>query len=663
MRDIRSEVVAAHFRYGNAAAPLRIRAFAQLVSKALYLSGKGSLHVRDLRNEVAALTGGAHPARKDIDEAVRLLDDRNAIRVRRDVVTLRDSARREMAEELDRRALRVKSVLDRHFPLQGDVALLVRWLDQMCVAFLSAHSDKWIASLTRGAQLPHPSGENFATKAVVAADQLGIGVPVETLLDGFERFIKSSNPDDARHLHSVGIASFASRLVAAGLGSDPITTAELRGRTFLLDTNVLMAVTLEKERWAPSFGALGRAFDALDAKVAYAYQTLDEYRGVVDRWSEETINQLDRRGLEVVREAADPHIRLAVQRGCFVGADYATFFQEIREPPDSLGDAVAVSLYDTPQLAQAAARGLENAGRILEIQTLWSERRRRPKSEHAAAHDSALTQIAQELTAAGETVTVVTLDAPMQELALRWSQPADEPRWISLEALVQVLALDSAGPETDSTDFAPLLAALIASGVEFGTNEFQLEDLKWLDELEQDISDLPAQEVKDLAREIHRKRLGGMKREDPELRLSLNRSYQRAKSSLAENVEEARKQVALSDARADAVKGQLEDVSRVYIKDQATRLVLRARIRWGAEGAVAVVIAGLLSLLIYRMVPALSDGDPKTMLEVGAIVVPPAVGLIMMLWKRIVPGYRAAIASAKGRAAEALAQGLRDEGN
>ena len=659
-RDFRTEVIAAHFRYGTTAEPLRIRAYAQLVLKALFLVGDEPQSLSDIRHSVVNLTGGASPSEEDLLSALRLLRERNQLRDRNGRYLLKSAPRRELDEQLSLRRRRIASVVERHFPTTGTGDAITAWFDRMCTLFMVRHSHRWVASLTRGAALPPVDGTPLETEAMTVAEVLGVDADPRQLLSGFERFLRSEDPEDNQHLWSIGMAGFAARLVAAGAGADPITTDELRGRRFLLDTNVLISLALGQDRFAPAWAALGRALKAIDAKVGYIYDTREEYQGVVDSWGSDVLKAIETKGAEVVRGAHDPYIVAAVSRGCVIGSHYQTFFDELREPATSIGDEIQIEFWDDPEVAEAARAGRENNARVIAIQNFWKDRRPRPKTRERAQHDSAVTETAKVLTGAGEVTNVLTLDVTMHDLALQWSKPDGEPMWISLDAIVQVLALDQSGPEVDATEFAPLLASLVTHDFEVPQGEYQLEDLRWLDELEQDVTELPAGEVRGMAKEIHRLRLAGRSRTDPELRLGLQRLYQKAKATVAADVSEARKREAkVLDDLDDERKARIRDRA-VFVDDEVRRLRRSAKVRWWVEGAVWVLLFIILGVVGAGLIRSLIEpGDLRGVLELGAVVLTPALGSLSLIFSRVIPGYKRDMSTLRERAEANVGNRLR----
>lgn len=464
------------------------------------------------------------------------------------------------------------------------------------------------------------------------------------LAEGFSRFVRSEDAEDNEHLWSLGLATFAARLVSAGLASDPISTRELRDSLVLVDTNVLLAIALDEERRSRSFSALAKALQLIGAELHFLYETKREYEDVTGAWREQVLRSIEKHGVDVVEQSDDNFIQAAVRQGCKSPEDYDRFFRELLNMPNSLGSGVEMSLLDDAAIAEAAAAGEADVNLVTEIQNHWNERRSRPKSRARALHDSALTAAARRLVQDGRRAWVLTFDMTMHDLALRWAGPAGTPLWVSLDVLLQVLAVDQDGTQMEAIEFGPLLSLLITQEVVSQRGQFTLDDIRWLDELLQDVSGLSSEEVRNLAQTIHKERLAGAGRESPELRLTLERIYQHARSGLAQDIVEARRQVAEERGRADAEHAARVRAEQLAGSEIETKLRRRAKRRAVVEGIAWLVVAGVLATIASILWRSLSkDVKGRELVGLALQLGSPVLATLALVWKRVLPNYRNAL--------------------
>ena len=643
---IREQVIAAHLRYSAVAEPLRTRAHAQLLAKVLYLGGEDSyLTMSKMQDGIAALTGGTRPSKKETQAALRYLQDAGLMRDKGESrFGLRPTEYRRLERQVNAQGDLVAHCLARHFPGEIEQETLTIWFYRVSISFFEQFADRWVASVVGRTRL----GAETHTSVIDIADEctvtLGIESHIDNLAEGFVRFLRSHDPEDHQLLQSLAFMAFAARLVAADVGSDPISTAELRDATWLLDTNVLLTIALEGVAFGDPLDALGQAMSMIGSELVYLHPTLVEYRSVVDRWREETLTVLDRFGISPLRESSDPFLKIAIARKCYTPEDFNRFFDELRKPPQSIENRIGVELLDDPDTAQAAMEGEENEKKVLAIRNHWSERRSRPKSLVTARHDAALAEVVSRWRSSNNKCFVLTTDRTMAELADRWQGPSGTPSWVLLDALVQILAADRAGMAENHVDFSALLAKLIANEVGPVASEFQIRDLLWLSEIVEQIEAFPDEVVNELAGTIHRKRIAGAPRDDPELRLALERTIQETRETLIIDHDIALKDAASATEQAKDARARRKRIRHALVEHIKKDLIRKARLKLLRRFVVALLGSVVVGLGVRAVILwALSDFDSRVdLLSVGIGIVGLLFSLGLTAVKWIWPGYREA---------------------
>lgn len=646
MSTTREELVAAHLRYGAMAEALRTRAYGQIVAKALFLAGRTTYcSINEIRRSCAQLVEAGIPGRKDIETALTFLDDEDMVQRKQGEYRLRRSIWDDLNDQINQRRTRIRKVYKRHFPGQISFDDFRDWFDDATVEFFSRYGDKWVASVARQAGTLNTKDVELSRFLGPIIDRHDLGAHRQELVHGFRRWVQSENPADNEHLWSLGLAMFAARLVASGVASDPISTSELRDSTVLIDTNVLLVMTLEASRHADAIAALGQALKAIGCNLAYIDETKEEYQGVISGWRTDTIRSLEKYGHRVVSNSDDAYIQTAVQRQCYLPSHYDRFFAQISEPPTSVDGSVPVEFMENEQVAEWARNGANDSERVRQIQAFWRESRNRPKKKEVAQHDAALTEVGFRLR---EEDTggcwILTLDRTMQELALRWCGPEGLPLWLSLDALLQILAVEHQGTESEAVEFAPILSQLIANEIEVQNDTYKVDDLRWLDEIETEVGTLPEDRVEEMARKIRKARLGGAERDDSELRLEVGRIAQRARTEAEKEAQRAAERVEQERRRADDYRDQLVSERAEKYKGMARRRAVIRGIIWLLATAAFGVVAGWAFVTSYKGLPrpdliqlALSLGTP--VLATGAGI-----------WRNVLPRYRTELERARKRA-------------
>lgn len=668
----RQEILASNLRYGSVAQPLRIRAYAQVVLKVLLSGPDGStVTIEQIRKQCGEILGRPALARGRVELALQFLGQEGLVEQNGKRVRLRRRARDDFRDQISGRRSTVEAVLDRHFPGEIERPLLREWFDRTGVRFFSIFGDRWVASVARSDVDVRTAKINLEEIATSAAREVGLDHFAAALAWGFREFIRSSDAEENTLLWHLGRAMFAARLMAADLASDPISTKELRGSHLLLDTNVLLSIAVEQQEHRAALQGLARALEDLEVTPEFIYETREEYQGVVGRWREQTLAKLDRFGSDVVRGADDAHIRAAGERCCVHREDFERFFDQLYDLPKAI-EGVRIVPLDDEDVAASARAAANDPQLLMTIQDVWQENRPYSKTESAARHDAALTGVARKYRVDGERCWVLSTDRTMQTLAGRWARPTGDPLWMTLDTILQILAVEEEGSGLDATAFAPLLSQLVSNEVETCTFAYKLSDVQWLDEMIRDVDALPAADVQALARKIHYARVQGAGRESGELRLLVERELQTAKSRLGAELNQSRANEAAARRDVERAEGETRSMAarnaalnEQLVHERAQNIEPRLlrdhkQALWRAVfvwlSMTAVVAFAALVVLDAALPGANLDSQVQLVLAVAAPVLVTASRFATKIWPRYKEQVRQVPEEAKRRASEELGQ-------
>jgi hypothetical protein len=479
----------------------------------------------------------------------------------------------------------------------------------------------------------------------------------EFLLSGFHSFVASQERDDVDHSWSLCQALLASRLVAARIGSDPVTTEEFRDATFLLDTNALIVTALEMHRLADPLEELGRALKSIGGTLGFIEDTRGEYTRVVSSKRGDVLKAVERYPASVLDEATDPFLTTAVSRHCRTETDVARFFNELLDPPTMLAGEIPIRVVNEPGVLTLAAQGAADEKLKAEIAAMWAQYRRREKSTAASAHDAALTTVAEGLRTVGEKCFVLTLDRTMHEHSLQRAGPHGLPQWISLDALIQILAVDNAGPHHDAADFGPLMAAILRHQLGPILGTYAAEDLAIMIDLEERCGSLPADQIQGIATDVARERLRGRSRHDPELALVVQRGFSKAKFHLADEtvrltdrLQEATVALRSRDTQLTTERASNEAGVDQYIATRAPELRRAADRKAGLSIIGGLIAITVLTRLILGFVDALVPDVAHEWVDLFISLMAPVFVIGAWLVQKVLPRWRAERASAIAKA-------------
>jgi hypothetical protein len=634
-----ADLVAVNLRYDAGTGALNTRALAQLVAKLLFASGKGvAKKPKELAYIGAEVLGVKKLQTRSIDEALQLLQTIGLVKKNVSSWVLTESGYEKVSQDVERAARRVEGVISRNFPGRIDREPLLVWFRDACIGFYGQYGSQWAASIAR--RTPPPRLTRSATESLLrrCSRRHGLESEHDALAVGFHAFIASQHSEDVEHNWSLGQAMLAARLVAANIGPDPITIADFRDATVFMDTNTLLVTALDRHQLANSLRMLVRALNQIGVKLAIIHETRKEYERTVDYNRESTLRTIARYPFQVIRETRSHFIQSALNLGCSTTEEFERFFLEIAQAPTSVDGEMAISLMDDPQTAALAEAGKADQRLQREIGDVWERQRVRRKSPRALQHDAALTRVAEGLRVEGERCWILTLDLTMHQHSLARVGKHEPPIWVSIDALVQVLAVEGAGPGIDPAEFAPLMTSIINHQCEPMLGTFVVEDLGTILDIEERCADLEEESIVEIASMVARSRLSGKARNDPELQLQVKRAFQREKLEIEKKLETTSAELSLRNREIASQELRRVNAESGYMRVRVGQIRRRALLRGLLEGGLSLSAAAALAMAAFRATRLLARDSPTAeFVQLFLSFAGPAFGVAMLLFKSVVP--------------------------
>ncbi len=608
-------LVTINLKYGSSAKPLKVLAFAQLSAKALFLSG-GASDIDGLVKRIADLIGVKKVSKKYIGEGLEYLRDIKKVDVKEKKWFLTEKAKKGIKKDVESSQHYLDGVLERHFPTTIKKSRIKNWFNEASAEFFGYYSKEWIIAVCKKTTKKLLKAKSADELLNTSIEKNKLSQHKQQLVDGFISFLSSSDIADHQYLMSLGQAMFSAHLVAADVGVDPLTLEELKDSKFILDTNLLMAVTLENHRASKSFKALGAALKTIGGELVYLHTTKEEYDRALTGKRGEILHLIDNYPDEVIKGVRDDFIHTAKSRGCVKKEDYIRFFDSLRELPSQLPDGPNISIEDYKEIEETVQKAEKDIRLKQEIQNynlkLRPPWRKKEKSRLALNHDAALIHVCELIRGQDEKCWILSLDRTLQACVLKRTGPHSMPSILSIDALIEIMAVNSAGPELDSSDFAPLLAKIILNNCIPPANTYTTEDLNWLLTINERAADLPSEKIKEIVKEITKARMAGKQIGDSKLELKVNRMFQGDKIDFNQKMADARTRV--EQAKEEAHK---EKVLRQEREEQIIKMSQKELIRnekWKlAKGLIFRIITTLVCTavlyFIFGLIPRINQFD------------------------------------------------------
>ncbi len=459
-----SQLITLNLRYGSHARPLKTLAFADLAVNSLFFIGREAT-TEEVAKEVARLLGLPQVEPRTVATALDFLAREKKVHNRSGKWQLADETLKTLQTATSDADRAIDAVLSRHFPGSIERPTLQKWFLEASSDFFGFNGGEWVKSIAKGNAGRFAKPQSIRDLLQPSLTKYKFQEHADILIDAYDAFLSSENADDLKYVMDLGFAMFSARLVSAETGADPITVEEIRGATFVLDTNALFPIQLDAHRLGRSIRALALALADIGAELVYLHTTKQEYTRVYVGKKGEVSALFREFPAEVVLDAKSDFIETGIAHGCKTLEDFDTFFDTIRQPPEQLPNGQKIAELDDAEIKKETEKAEGDGGlkgaiqqHCLRLRGNWD---RRAKSETALKHDAALIRVVEQLRKRNPKIWVLSLDRGLRACAAERAGTHAIPAVFILDGLIQILAVHGGGPNRSAEDFAPLLTSIL----------------------------------------------------------------------------------------------------------------------------------------------------------------------------------------------------------
>jgi hypothetical protein len=542
------DLVTINLKYGTSVKPLKTLAFAQIIANVLFQSSQ-PINLKAIIENIPEIIGTKKISKELVSSGIEYLLEIKKIQNIGDRWQLTEVTRKEFEGDIGSARHYLNKTLQKHFSIPVSSDTLKSWFKEAAASFFCYYGDEWVAAVSKGQKKLHRH-HSLETLLAPSIHKYQLNLFTAQLNDGFIKFISSNENTDQQYLMLLSQAWFSARLVASDLGVDPITLEEFQDAVLVVDTNIIFAIVLENHRLAASIEALEEALRLLRIKLLYVYETKDEYRRAVAYKKNLTLGIAGQYPSEIIEEVNDAIIATAKSRGCRTKEDYERFFDTLTNIPQALPSGLPLQFEDYKDMAPARETAEKDITLKHELQKLAIKMRgsRGPKSDLSIGHDAVLFHTARLLKTRGQKSWVLTLDRSLAVHAINKTLPQEIPEVLTVSALIEMLAVNNAGPGLNASKFAPLLSNIILHECMPPEDTYFLEDLVMLHKMNEKAGELPVEDIKGMLKEVVRYRVkssttdhveGGTEKISTDLALKINRKFQESSLSLTGRLVEA----------------------------------------------------------------------------------------------------------------------------
>lgn len=614
-------------------------ALSQLVLKILFQSSDG-LNFRTLKNEIKNVIK-ADVDHKELKSVLEALKD--CYSIQNDKYILIEKVKKKFEKENQHFQNLFESVLSYWFSNSTVPLIDIRnWFNKTIVKFFEIYRYDWIDEICR-------KGSSKRVKYVKVDDFLDESFNVIStvskkdrlwLKEQFWKFIYSERSEDNQILWLYGTSMFSSVLLAARNYRDNVSVDLFRDSVFILDTNVLMALGLEGHELSDSLIALEKILIKYNIQPKYFNITKDEYRRAIMPKKSQIIKIFENYNEDVIKDIEDAWVLTALKRNCRNQADLERFFDTVVEINDVFYNDLPMELLENASLDDAIEKGSIDEKTRKIIKTIHFNRAKRDKKEPQLKHDVGLIKGAEYLRDNQKKCWIITADGTIKRYAIENTIRSEYPVAISLEVLLNILAVKNGNADIDPKDFAPLFANLIKYSLIPDKDIFQVADLSYLLDSNYQINELESDVVKSIAREVNQMRIKGSP--DSEIGLFLMRSFQSRKYTHLSEKDNAQKDFEKEKVRREEAEGKADRLKSKLSNELKTKYkhkYLRHLFFKTGMVFIAFFIIGLFSYYISTILQS-SDNKSSFLVAVSLEIIILIVVEIIFVYFKWLPKYR-----------------------
>lgn len=381
------------------------------------------------------------------------------------------------------------------------------------------YSEEWISDLkanTKRIAASEESIRNLITNRTLnnkALDSEDKAILPKKFFD----FVNTSEKDVDAYLWEYGTSAFSSKLIRAMHGVDQITIETFRNSHCILDTNILMFISLES-RYREAIIAIEKVFQDLGVKASIFYITKQEYEGRIGQQRDDTLKNIEKLGYDIASIPNDDFTNHAKDLGCRTLDHFKKFFDVTLKLPEYIHDKVKIEILDTQSIATAIEAAQNDESLKNNLNSLFKSVVGHDKSKWALKHDIGLLEGARYLRNESQTKDekffILSEETSVNQYSRGCGFRNGLPLALRVDTLINLLAVNNGGDTFDAADYTPLFANIIRMGLIPQEETFKQSELYQYYKMNSKIANLPKETTCEIVTEMHKKMMDGMKEEE-----------------------------------------------------------------------------------------------------------------------------------------------------
>jgi len=519
---MKDTIITTFIRQDLANKSLLANALAQIIIKILYQADMDGDRIHG--NVVSIIKHNID--KKRIDNVLGELIHNNKINDNSGIFSLSSSYKKQVEDYIKIRNIRFKRALEYYFKNSDlDEENLENLFNDMNIAFFSEYNNEWLEDFIGRSHSKRVYMENYKAliektmfdKYKIEADK------AKWFFSQYVSFLRSNDSENGSLMLDYANSLFAAKLISANIFADTSAKEMLRNTTVILDTNILLYLNLEKDKYSEAYRALEEIFILLEIKPIYFFITREEYSRVINFKIDQLKKAIENFDNEILLNSDDAFLQTLLFRNCYDEDDFERFYTSLREIPRFFFKELPIEEYDHQEISEYITNEIATKKLQIEMNEIYMRYHRSSKRENSLNHDAGLISGLNYVKNTFPT-WILTRDGTVHTYSIEHARIGERPLAINLNLLISLLCINDGGIDTNSTDFGPLFSQFIKNDVIPLTDTFQLEDLTRMSEIEASVSQLPTDYIINLAKEINHDRLKD--ESDEKIALKIQRNIQ-----------------------------------------------------------------------------------------------------------------------------------------
>ncbi|EFK96123.1 membrane protein [sediment metagenome] len=566
-------------------------ALTQLILKVIYFY-EIPIDNETIRNEVNGVLQKKLSVER-IDDAVSFLLSEGKIVPKNGGFSITSSRRRRFDLAYEEYTERQKRIIEKYFArAKSGVSAIENWFENVTIEFFSVYRNEWIAGKAYNVR---PENAYDGLKAIVKKETYKdpniILEDRDWLIGQYIQFFNSSDEDLNSIFWDYGTCAFSASLITADNSANQVTIDTIRNSKFILDTNILMDLTLEAGKYYESYNTMGRIFKELNIQPVYFYNTREEYISTIANRKEQILNVINKYEESIIDKLDDDFIKTARGRQCISEEDYNRFFNDLLDPPNEFPNDIKLLIYDDEIIKPVIEKGTEDEDLIEFLNEIFRNRRKyhsdngnttsilsdeKNKKRKPLMHDAGMIRGAEYLRT-NENCFILTREITVKQYGILKAVRNDPYISIGLDTLISLLAIDSGGIDIDPSNFKPLFAKIIKLALFPERGVFQMEDLARMHDIEQNIGNLPDEDVISIAKEMHNFQMSGMS--DSKIAVEIQRKFQHVKMHLKNDLDTANAEI-IAEREQKEIYKKTSEIAEKALRKKIQKEITEEKRKW-----------------------------------------------------------------------------------